>query len=101
MRILNHLYLIALAIVVSCAPAPDLPASFASEETDAAYPQLLPRSELVALTTGTPRITPESEDAMARRLAALRARAAQLSQPVVESPTRQRMQDAVAPAALR
>ncbi len=88
-------------LALACAPAPDLPTSQLSGDGHDTYPNLLPLSQLQSQAAGLGQITPRSEVAFAQRLAALRARAAQLSRPVVDNATRQRMNAAVTRAALR
>lgn len=99
---LRHFFMIlGLTGLCACAQAPQIDGAFGAVDRDAPFPDLIPLAQLTA-GTGTPaRITPETNAALANRIAALRARAARLRGPVVDNATRAKMNAAIARAALR
>lgn len=86
---------IGLAVFLGgCAAFPDLNGTIPPEMERADFPRLVPVEPLLA---GQPadRITPETETAMAARVAALKARASRLRRTVVDTGTRARMRAGV------
>lgn len=84
----------------ACAQAPVLSTSEGDDGGAAPFPRLLPLSQI---QNGIPvaRVTTASVSELDARLARLRARAGDLNRPVVDPATRDRMQGAIARAALR
>lgn len=84
-----------MGLVAACTQFPDLDGALSDTARDAPYPDLLPVEELNARIT-SPRITPETTAGITARVAALKARAANLRGSVIDSPTRERMSIGVA-----
>lgn len=89
-----------LLLLVACADNPVVPGTLTEADRAAPFPDLVPLSQIVGNTTA-PQVTDASIAQFDSRLARLRARAASLSRPVVDSGTRARMQAAITRAALR
>ncbi|UYV38628.1 hypothetical protein N4R57_06145 [Rhodobacteraceae bacterium D3-12] len=92
----------AMAIVLcglaGCTDFPDLGDAVAPGLDSAAFPKLVPVEPLLAQTEEV-QITPQSMAGIDGRIARLKARAARLRGRVVDTGTRARMQDGVAPVA--
>lgn len=89
--------LIPFLALTACAQFPALEASISPSAQDADYPDLVQWEPLLAAAVGTPQRNANIEQALDRRAAALRSRAAQLRGPVVDRATRARMRRGVAP----
>ena len=106
---MNRLSLIcALCALSACATLPALDGTIDTDLRGAAFPELAPLPPLLARADaagtgsgGTARITPQSIAAFDNRLARLRARAAVLRGPVLDSATRARLRPGPARAALQ
>ena len=82
------------ALVAGCAEFPQLDGRVAPEDRDAAYPRLVPLGPIVA-RAGEVTISETTEQGIAARVAALRARAARLRGTVIDGGTRARMRQGV------
>ena len=91
---------IALCAASACGEIPQVGQPLTDEERAAAFPQLLPLSSILQSPTA-PLISQTDIDNLDMRIAALRARAAKLTAPVIDAPTRAQMRQAVARAALQ
>jgi len=85
---------LAIAALAGCNDLPPLSDDIAAAQRDAAYPVLVPADQI------TGRVPPPSSAARSAaptetRAARLRARAAQLTAPVIDDATRDRMQTGV------
>ncbi|ETX28813.1 hypothetical protein [Roseivivax isoporae] len=87
--------LIAAAALAGCTQFPEVDATASPDIASADYPDLLPLEDLLA--ADAPQATPAMRDDLEARARALEARAGRLSGPVVDAPTRTRM-DAGVPA---
>ncbi len=85
----------------ACGQIPDIGDDLSAADRAALYPSLLPIDGLIGGGPAVPQITESSVKTLDGRIASLRNRAARLSGPVVDAPTRARMRAAVARAALR
>lgn len=92
---------LALLACFACGQAPDVGPPLTEAERNAPFPSLLPIDRLIAIPRPAPRITAASTATLSARIANLRARAAQLSGPVVSPATRAIMRAGVARRALR
>ncbi|MCO0634594.1 hypothetical protein M8745_01310 [Lutimaribacter sp. EGI FJ00014] len=86
---------LVLAGLAGCTQFPEL--DYRAEDLDpyAPYPALVPVEPLLA-QSGQSRVTDEDAPALRARVAALRARAAQLQRTTIDSDTRDRMNRGVA-----
>lgn len=85
-----------LSLTTACTDFPDLGDTIPRDLEQADFPKLVPVEPLLARANEV-QITPESTAALDARVARLRARAARLRGQVVDSGTRARMRDGVAP----
>lgn len=85
---------ITLGFVLSaCAQFPDVDAALAENNPDPEIPVLLPFEDLLA--SDDPRLTKTDDDSLRARAEALRTRAGALRRPVIDRPTRTRMEAGV------
>jgi len=99
---LRHIIgIMGFAALCACAQAPQVNTAFGTVDRDAPFPNLVPLAELTSGPTSPARITPATAQNLNSRISALRARAARLNGPVVDSATRAQMRGAIARAALR
>ena len=70
-------FLVACTLA-ACGRAPEIQAALGPEPEGAEYIDLVPLSDILALQTSDPEAVEEADDLLARRAAALRARAAEL-----------------------
>ncbi len=87
--------LFSVVLLAACTQFPEVDTQTNDIDPRAPYPALVPLEPLLA-RADEPRITEESTDALAARVAALRARADRLRRTVVDGQTRDRMDAGVA-----
>lgn len=92
---------LCLILLVACAEAPSLDDRISPAAAAAPYPALMPLAPLLALAAQPGQITPQTQPRIDGNAASLRARAARLRAPVIDSATRARMQRGIDTSALR
>ncbi len=80
-------------LVTACAEFPEVDAALAAGDPSAEYPELLPFEQLVSEREA--QLTEADDDALLTRAADLRNRANGLRGPVIDTGTRDRMDDGV------
>ena len=88
-------FAITATVLVGCSDFPELDAAISPAARQAGYPSLLPMGPLMT-DVAEVQITEETTATLHARASNLRARAARLRGPVVDSATRARMRAAIA-----
>ena len=79
--------------LTACAEFPEVDASLEQGESNTEYPELLPFDDL--LSSDDPQLSESDDDVLLARAEALRNRADGIRGPVIDSPTRERMEDGI------